>query len=93
MNQMLYFDQVAWIEYLPNDGGEWGKGITGLVSTVQSNVARMEAERAKLTQQISLQTKLLKATVKRAETECTMLFADAQIAEAKAKRTTGVLAE
>lgn len=85
-----FFQQVEWVGRLPNEGGEWGKGIVNTVRErqsvmdgLQSDIERLDAEKHEKVLQIAQQKKLLRATVKRAESECTMLFADAQIAEAK----------
>lgn len=84
--------QVSWIMGLPNEGGDWGRGIVGTVNEVEGKIARaraevaqLDAKRAELTSTIAVSEKLLKSTVKRAESEAPMMFAGAQIAKAKGK--------
>jgi hypothetical protein len=83
METLRYAEQVEWVKHLPNQGGEWGRGIVGTVGAVQAQVAKAEAERAELARQISQGNALLKATVKRAVKESVMLYSNSQIAEAK----------
>jgi len=92
MVEESFVQQVAWVQHLPNEGGEWGKGITNTVretaammDAFDEEIRRMDAQKAELVRKKSDQKKLLKATVRRAETECTMLFADVQIETAKQK--------
>ena len=82
-----YAAEVDWITRLPNEGGEWGKGIVNTVLAAQSSKEVMEAQRAELTRQINDHKRLLRATLARADKECTMLFANSAIAAAKGQET------
>jgi hypothetical protein len=83
-------DQVGWITLLPKRGGAWGEGIVNTVGETQAEVEKLKAEKAaladrmkELDESIRQKMRLLEATAARAEKECTMLFSNAQIAEAK----------
>lgn len=85
-----FVEQIKWISALPKEGGEWGKGITNTVCELQASVQHMEMQKADLDAQkvelsglIGRQRKLLRTMAAKAEKECTMLFSNAQIAEAK----------
>jgi hypothetical protein len=85
-----YMNEVAWISKLPNNGGDWGKGIIGTVKTLEAGIAENEAKEAELQTQIEAlrddsktKKKLLKATVKRAQGEVGMMFGNAQIEAAR----------
>lgn len=37
-------EQVAWVAHLPNEGGDWGRGIISMVTSVESDVGQLEGE-------------------------------------------------
>jgi len=47
-NPRTYILDIAWIERLPNGGGDWGRGIIGTVSQLGADVADLEASKSKL---------------------------------------------
>jgi hypothetical protein len=51
---------IAWIERLPNGGGDWGRGIIGTVSKLDADVVELEASKLKLDAELSDYAALIK---------------------------------
>lgn len=89
-------EQVAWVKHLPNNGGgDWGHGVTQTVvaveadlKTLQGRLIATQAENKRREDEqksvIRARERLLSETVKRADSEAQMLYADVQIERAKA---------
>ena len=86
--------QVAWVKFLPKEGGDWGRGVTATVSATEAELSDLEksyeamcnANRAKESEMaatIRARQKLLLETSRRADVEVKMLYAEAQIDAAK----------
>ena len=86
--------QLAWVEKLPESGGDWGRGITQTVNSVEAEVADLESTMAAeeedyrrranaMRETIRTRRRLLGEVAKRADKEAPMLFANAQIRKAK----------
>jgi hypothetical protein len=78
-----FLKQVEWVERLPGNGGDWGKGIVGMVRHIEPEIDALTEKRAKLDADIKQRTTLLRETVKRADKEVSMLFSNTQIEKAK----------
>lgn len=75
--------EVSWIKDLPGGGGDWGKGVTGVVNAAAAELDSLEGQIAQLQTTATHRRKLLNETVKRAEKEGPLMFTDRQIAAAK----------
>ena len=51
---------IAWIERLPNGGGDWGRGIIGTVSKLDADVVELEASKLKLDAELNDYAALIK---------------------------------
>jgi Sec-independent protein translocase protein TatA len=51
---------VAWIEKLPNEGGDWGRGVIGTVRALEDKVAELELGQEDLDRQLAEFTKKVK---------------------------------
>lgn len=96
-DEIPFRQQVGWVRHLPKEGGDWGTGIVGTVFSVEAEVDKMKAdvtshkaEIARIEAEMKSRTDLLKATVKRAEKEAPMLYANTQIEQAKRKASGGL---
>lgn len=89
-------EQVAWVKYLPKEGGDWGRGVTSTVASTETELADLEkryeamcadhrAKEDELAGTIRSRQKLLLETARRAGAEVPMLYADAQIQAARAQ--------
>jgi len=43
---------VAWIEKLPNAGGDWGRGVIGTVRALETQINELNNQKASLDQQL-----------------------------------------
>lgn len=53
--------EVEWIGQLPQQGGDWGKGIVGTVRMLEIGVAELELRKAELDEQLADLSKKIRA--------------------------------
>ena len=57
----LASEQVAWVKHLPNEGGDWGRGLLSTVAAFESEADSLEADLAQAQAEHDAQVAKLKA--------------------------------
>jgi len=81
---MAQTQDIGWVNNLPEGGRTWGQSLVATVDSLDTEIASLEEEKARVTAQIKDRRKLRNATAKRADREAPSLFHVEEINAAKA---------